>query len=271
MAKMSRGLSRVVTSLLPPIVRQLLLGLGLGGSRFRYGFKSWDDALSKCGGYDSDQITDALVEASREVRDGKAPYERDGVVFEKIEHSWPLLAAILGTARPRGSLRVLDFGGSLGTTYRQICGVVEALGIGLSWVIVEQAHLVKIGNNEFKTGKLTFSESLEEFEPGDFDLILLASSICYIKEPKKVLDQIKNLRPLAIAIDRTPVSKSPPGQIGIQKVKNAAYKASYPIRVFAPGALEAMLEPDFRKVFDWECELQPDPQSLSKGFFFVST
>ena len=75
MDKKSRNLSRVVNSLLPPLVRQLLLKVGLGGSRFRYGFKSWNEALSKCGGYDSDQITQALVKAYREVRDGKAAYE----------------------------------------------------------------------------------------------------------------------------------------------------------------------------------------------------
>lgn len=271
MTKTSRSLNRVVSSLLPPIVRQLLLRLGLGGSRFIYGFKSWDDARSNCRGYDSNQIADALVEASRKVRDGEAAFERDGVVFERIEYSWPLLAAILGTATPRGSLRVLDFGGSLGTTYRQIRGVIEGLGIDLNWVIVEQAHLVKIGNSEFKTEKLTFSGSLEGYRPGEFDLILLASSICYVKEPMSVLSQIKALNPFAIAIDRTPISKDSSSQIGIQEVKNGSYEASYPISVFAPGALEEAMEPEYKKVFDWECELQPDPQTLSKGFFFVST
>lgn len=257
--------------LLPPLLLQGLLRLGLGGNRFKYGFNTWDDALSQCEGYDSAKITDTLIAASREVRDGKAAFERDGVVFDAIQHSWQLLTAILGTPRKGDVLRVLDWGGSLGSTYRQNKEILEAAGINLSWVIVEQAHVVEIGKAEFQTDKLNFAPDLNRFQAGEFDLVILASSICYVREPEVILQKIRSLKPSGIAFDRTPITKGGTGQIGVQKVSGSIYKSSYPIRSFAPAELEGFLGSEYKKVSEWICELQPDPKTISKGFFFLSS
>lgn len=48
------------------------------------GFDSWSHAEKISAGYDSDAVFEKVTESSRLVRDGKFPYERDGVVFEKI-------------------------------------------------------------------------------------------------------------------------------------------------------------------------------------------
>ena len=54
------------------------------------------------------------------VKNGEAVYERDSVLFDEIQYSWGLLAGLEKAALEHdGKLCVLDFGGSLGSTYYQ--------------------------------------------------------------------------------------------------------------------------------------------------------
>jgi len=253
---------------IPRVVKNLLLRLGFAGNRFRYGYKSWDEAQAKCSGYDSDTITESIVRASRRVRDGEIPYERDGVEFASIQHSWPLLAAILGTPRSTSKLKVLDWGGSLGSTYRQNKSAIAAAGIEVEWLVIEQEHLVRIGDLEFTDTTLNFKVGIDGINMGQYDVAILASSICYIEDPGKVLSEISNLNPKRIVFDRTPESKSDSDQIGVQRVGRGIYKASYPIRAFAPESLAKLLAPNYKLAFDWESDLQPDPRTISTGYCF---
>jgi putative methyltransferase (TIGR04325 family) len=259
----------VLRDFIPPVVSRFLLKLGFAGNRFRYGYKGWEEAQAKCFGYNSEVITQALVSASRRVRDGEIAYERDGVEFDSIQYSWPLLAAILGSPRSTSKLRVLDWGGSLGSTYRQNKNLIEAAGVEVEWVVIEQEHLVEIGTREFSNTQLSFRSTIESVPVGYFDLVIFASSICYLENPSKILEQVKSLMPRAIAFDRTPNVRKGPELIGIQTVGRRIYRASYPIRIFSIGWIEDTLSPEYRKVSEWVCGLQPDPQSISKGLFFL--
>ena len=258
----------MIKELLPPILRKLLLRLGFGGNRFAQGFSSWEAASKKSLGYDSLQITNQLVEATRKVRDGEFAYERDGVLFQKIEHSWPLLTSLLATPREGQMLRVLDWGGSLGSTYRQNRQVLESAGIELEWTVVEQPHLVSIGEYEFADGALRFAPNLEGFKKGDFDVVLFASSICYVPDAEAVLSSVTDLAPKRVIFDRTPEATGQDDLYGVQKVGSKIYKGSYPIRSFGRGKIERILAPNYAKLLEWECELQPDPQTVSKGYLF---
>ena len=76
------------------------------------------------------------------------------------------------------------------------------------------------------------------------------------------------LIPLCIIFDRTPESIGSRDSYGVQKVGSKIYKASYPIRSFGRGKIESILKPTYTKLLEWECELQPDPQTVSKGYLF---
>ena len=79
------------------------------------------------------------------VVDGRAAYERDSVLFEEVEYVWPLLASLMWVgARHLGSLNVLDFGGSLGSTYFQNRIFLATLP-SVRWNIVEQPRHVEVG------------------------------------------------------------------------------------------------------------------------------
>lgn len=254
---------------LPPALESLLLRLGFAGNRFRYGYKSWADAQTKCTGYDSMSISESLVQATRRVVAGEAVFERDGVEFDSIQYSWPLLASLLGTPRVGNKIRILDWGGALGSTYRQNKDLIASAGIELQWVIVEQPHLAALGSKEFSDDCLSFFDNLVAVEKESFDAIILSSSLCYVENPWQVLSEIKGILPTAILIDRTPFSSGGKEIIGVQKVGRKIYKASYPIRVFPEKSIELVLAPQYRKASEWICDLQPDPKSISKGMLFL--
>jgi putative methyltransferase (TIGR04325 family) len=69
-------------------------------------------------GYDSEIILEKTRDALLKVKNGEAAYERDSVLFDEIQYAWPLLTSLMWVAaQAKGILNVLDFGGSLGTTY----------------------------------------------------------------------------------------------------------------------------------------------------------
>src|SRR5215475_3829712 len=98
----------------------------------KYGWKgdysSWEAAKKQAGSYDDGIILEKVEQAALKVRNGEATYERDSVLFDRIEYSWPLLAALMWVAaRNKGKLTVADFGGSLGSSYFQNKVFLEGL------------------------------------------------------------------------------------------------------------------------------------------------
>jgi putative methyltransferase (TIGR04325 family) len=74
-------------------------------------FASWDEAKRASIGYDIDIILKKTKESLLKVKKGEAIYERDSVLFDEIQYSWPLLAGLLWVAaQSSGDLNVLDFG-----------------------------------------------------------------------------------------------------------------------------------------------------------------
>ena len=265
-----KGVAKIsnIREFLPPILIKALLRLGFGGNKFRHGYSNWEEAKSQCSGYDAQSITETVVSSSRAVRDGQAAYERDGVLFDKIEYSWPLLAALLGTPRKGDLLRVLDWGGSLGSTYRQNQELFSLSGLDVKWTVIEQGHIVDIGLKEFQTKNLTFVANPDDLSGQPFDVVLFASSICYLENPSLAIQQAVVLNPSRIIFDRTPESNTESDLIGVQKVGSGIFKASFPVRSFANGSLQKMIGDEYALVADWISDLQPDPQTVAKGYVF---
>ena len=254
--------------LIPPAAIALLIRLGLAGNKFRHGYSSWEEAAAECTGYDAKGIVDKVLDSSRSVRDGVSAYERDGVIFDQIQHSWELLSALLGTPRRGSSLRILDWGGSLGSTYRQNRDLLHAAGLEIYWTVLEQSHLAEIGEKEFANPELRFISGLAGVSDEEFDVILFASSICYFDSPSEAIKSALALQPTRIIFDRTPHSKSKHDLIGVQKVGKGIYKASYPIRSFAEGSLSLIIGDGYSLVSAWNSDLQPDPQTVARGLVF---
>jgi len=222
----------------------------------RGNYPDWASAAAVAEGYDAANILDIQRAAMRKVRDGAAPYERDSVVFDRIEYFFPTLAALLLiAARNDNRLSVLDFGGALGSSYYQNRGLLSHLQ-SLSWHVVEQDHFVAAGRAEFQNEQLRFFSTIGESAAASRpDVVLLSSVLQYLEDPVGVLAQLAKLGVDYILVDRTPILEAGPERIVVQTVPPSIYPASYACRLLAPGAIEAALASAYRIVYRFDAQV----------------
>jgi putative methyltransferase (TIGR04325 family) len=218
----------LIKQLVPPIFLTLLKKAGKYGWSGDY--KNWQDAKELTDTYDDSVILDKVKQALLKVRSGEAVYERDSVLFDKIQYSWPLLSALLWiTTQNKGSLRVADFGGSLGSSYFQnrifLAGLPE-----LQWNIIEQERFVTCGQQYFQDDYLHFFYTPEQMitTQGLPDLLLLSCVLPYLEKPFEMLMRLMQYKIPYILIDNTYFNYEPRDRICIQLVPPEIYKASYP-------------------------------------------
>jgi putative methyltransferase (TIGR04325 family) len=202
----------------------------------KYGWKgdylTWEEVQSVSTGYDADKILQSVKKSLLKVKNGEATYERDSVIFDEIEYSWPLLSTLMLAAAKFGNLKVLDFGGSLGSTYYQNRKFLGELK-NVSWSIVEQENFVNVGNKDFKDDYLHFfctvNECVEKENP---DVLLLSSVLQYIEKPYELLDEILKYDFKYVVVDIAPFVLSGRSKLKLQTVHPSIYNASYPCWIF---------------------------------------
>lgn len=233
-------------------MRRSLLGLGW---RFSDEPNGWAAACARSEGYDADLIVERVAAATREVLAGRALFERDSVLFQQPEYRYPILAALLRAASLNdGALEVVDFGGSLGSTFRQCRPMLDGLR-RLRWHIVEQPQFVSVGRREFTTEELSFVSSLDELPATDVaPLVLLSGVLQYLESPDRTLAEVASARPSHLLIDRTPVSDLDEHHLCVQHVPETIYAASYPCWVLSRTKLTtALASAGFELVDDFAC------------------
>ncbi|MBN1104242.1 MAG: methyltransferase, TIGR04325 family [Deltaproteobacteria bacterium] len=199
-------------------------------------YPSWSDAMAASSSYQSTIILDRTKAALLKVRSGEANFERDSVLFDEIQYSWPLLAGLMwAAARSGGRLNVLDFGGSLGTTYFQNRVFLAHLP-GVRWNIVEQPRHVAAGKEFFEDEQLRFYESVDDClsETGP-NALILSGVLQYLERPYEVLGELLRLPIDHVIIDRSPFSEGLRDRLCVQRVPPRIYPASYPIWIFSRG------------------------------------
>jgi len=253
---MNNCLRQIIKKITPPIFldifRRRISKYGFFGN-----FPTWKDAVKASTGYNSDEIISKVKESLLKVESGEEVYERDSVLFDKIHYSWPLLAGLLWIASLKGNrLNLIDFGGSLGSSYFQNRKFLIHLK-ELRWNIVEQEKMVKCGKKYFETDYLKFYFNLDDcIEEQNPDLILLSGVIQYIEKPYDLLKKIINYGLEFIIIDRTAFIKGDKDRLTVQKVSPKIYKASFPARFFS--------ETKFLKYFEGRYELIEEFDALDK-------
>jgi putative methyltransferase (TIGR04325 family) len=202
-------------------------------------YKTWEAAQTDCEGYNTEGILQKVVDAARQVKEGKAAYERDSVLFFEKEENKFIVQALKKTANTEGVVRVLDFGGSLGSTYFQNRSFIPQLE---KWCVVEQEHFVALGKKEFEDSILSFELNIETaYQKNNPQIVLLNSVLQYLEKPYEILENIEKLPIDYLLIERTPVADLPKDRITKQVVPNYIYKASYPSWIFSDKILENTL------------------------------
>lgn len=246
-----------------------ILGFIIG---FFYGWKgnysAWEKALKKSSGYDAENILEKVKEASLKVKNGIVPYERDSVVFNEIKYSFPLLSGLMWIAAQNGgNLNILDFGGSLGSSYYQNKRFLDSLK-QVKWCIIEQENFVKAGLENFADERLHFYYTIDEcLNLNDINVILLSSVLQYIEDPYELLETIKTKNFKYIIFDRTPFIAQV-DRLTIQKVHPAIYKAKYPCWFFNESKFINFMSEDYELVVDFIAFDSANIRSEFKGFVF---
>jgi len=240
----------------PPIISRLVKYFFDRGIQFKGDYRTWEEASAECLGYDSELIFRKVLESTLKVKRGEAAYERDSVVFDEIEHAWPVTAGLMwAAAQDRGELDVLDFGGSLGSSYFENQSFLSSLP-KVHWGVVEQSHYVVAGNDQISDERLHFYDSVEDcLAVRSPNVILLSAVLQYLAEPTKIIEKICSIGATTIIVDRTITSQSPIDKIYIQTVPPSIYAATYPCR--------SLSEENFMRAFSSDYKLECKFPSLN--------
>jgi putative methyltransferase (TIGR04325 family) len=233
-------------------------------------YPTWEAALTVSMGYSSENILEKVKASTLKVKTGEVAYERDSFIFNKIQYSWECLAGLMWVAaRDGGRLDVLDFGGSLGSSYFQNRKFLAALK-EVHWNVVEQPHFVDCGREHIQDDVLhfysTISESLIERNPN----VILSGVLSHIPDWLSLLQTILAKKIPTVVVDRTPFVLEGSERITVQTVPEWIYEATYPCRFLNEDKFRAVFaEFGYHLVEDFIALDTANIPSIYKGFMFV--
>jgi len=243
-------------------------------------YSSWDQVSAKTGGYNADVILERTKNALLKVKNGEAVYERDSVIFDKKEYPHALIAFLLHSAKLQKSpLNILDFGGSLGSTYYQVKEFLTP-EVCSNWNIVEQEHYVTCGKANFENEQLKFHTSIDAcLSAQKIDLVLLSSSVQYLEKPHDFLQQLAAYDFDFILFDRTAFYHKPQDRLTLQKVPDEIYPASYPSWFFNETTFLSHFANQYKVVSSFpsyvpgEADMYIDDKQVAsnKGFYLINS
>lgn len=230
-------LRRFLRQLTPPILNEAYQRR-FRRVRFTGDYANWAAASAASTGYDTGVILETVLASARKVRDGEAAYERDGVAFAEPAWIWPVLACLLRTAaRQGGELRVLDFGGALGSLYFQHRSLLAG-ATKLRWAVVEQPMFVEAGRREFASEELSFhpdiAAAVQAVRP---NVALLSGVVGWIEDPHALLHQVVAQNFDGVLLDRCAILPGTRDRLTVQHVPALVYPASYPAWLMARDGL----------------------------------
>ena len=174
-------------------------------------------------------------------------------------------------AQKEGRLNLIDFGGSLGSTYYQNKKLLDRLK-HVSWNIVEQPEFVSVGVESFQNEIVRFYHSISECcseSKEKTDVILFSSVLQYLDNPFDILMEAFSCGIKFIIVDRTGFTLNNKQRITIQKVSPTIYDASYPCRFFSEKEfLTYFEENNYELIVEFVALDTVNIPSKYKGFIF---
>jgi len=191
------------------------------------------------------------------------------VLFDKVQYSWPLLSGLLWIAsRSNNKLNLIDFGGSLGSSYFQNRRFFKHLH-DFTWNVVEQGRFVECGRRNFEDEHLKFYYRIDEcLKEQQVNTILLSSVLQYLEKPYDLLTEIIGTKFEYLLFDRTPFLYTGDDRITIQKVPAEIYEASYPSWFFNQNKFLDFIANSYKLVADFESNDRTDIPVVFKGYIF---
>ena len=259
-------IKQTLKKILPDPVSRKITGLFYG---WHGDYPGWEEAKKRCSGYDSGTILEKVSASAAKVRDGQAAFERDSVLFDETQYSYPVLSGLMWVAaRNDGRLNIIDFGGSLGSSYYQNKKFLDTLQ-EVNWCVVEQPDFVSTGINSFATERLHFFNRIEDcLCKFPINAVLLSSVLPYIEKPYEILQTINEAGIKNIIIDRTFFIQGD-DRLTIQKVHPLIYKADYPCWFFNKSKFLDFFSSNYDLILEFDAMDKTNLHSESKGFIFT--
>ena len=248
----------------------------------KYGFfgnyKNWQEVQKQTHGYDDKAIIEKTRNSCLKIKNKEAIYERDTVIFDKIQYSYPLTTYLLYIAKENNNkLQVIDFGGSLGSHYYSHQNILTNLK-KLQWSIIEQEKIVKIGKNDFEDDQLKFYYNIKNAtKHSKPNLVLMSSCLQYLEKPYDTLKEIINTKPEFIIFDRTSFNIKNNDLLTLQKIPPEIYQANYPAWFLNKEKFLDILKDHYELVDEWQSLSNPIMVRINNktkiycpelGFFF---
>lgn len=249
------------------LIRRLQRLIGKTQPVWSGNFASWEDATAHSTLYSDQAILEKVRSALLQVKQGKVAFERDSILFTEPDFRWPLLAALLHAfGREAGKLTIVDFGGSLGSTYFQHRAWLESFTY--SWNVIEQSHFVAVGKKDFEDERLKFHDSIETVRADGPVFLLLSSVLAYLPDPYSWMDKLLDGRYQYVLIDRSPLV---PGadRLTVQQVPPEIYSASYPAWFFNEAKFMRELQKHYTIFATFDCDEQANFPSKFKGHYLI--
>jgi len=248
-------------------------------------YADWASARKAAVGYDAPNIIAKVLASTQAVIDGRAVYERDSVLFYQEEYNWQFLSSLLVVAQhAAGRLKVVDFGGALGSSFWQNRKIFDKLGITVDWRVVEQDTYLQAAKQLRYDAPLRFYATIgDACADGKPDVVVFSSVLQYIEDYKSILLQAISAQPDYLIIDRTPTLTNSAcdgkdGLILVQNVSPEIYSASYACWAFAPDALPNCMPQDYHQVYaytgmvdgQFTIQVQPEAEAVfgHKGWLY---
>ena len=271
------------SDLIAPIMINFIKRLKSKDHLYYFGnFNTWDDALSEASkygkAYEGDNIIDKVAASTNMVREGKALYEQDGVLYYEENYVHELLSSLYYIYIESNKLDICDLGGALGSTFFRYKSKLPKANI--DWNIVEQKHYIDRGKKEVP--EIDFYYTVEECMSNkpSVNTVLLLSVLPYLDDPYGMLERIFALSQIKyIVIDETVfnVNDEESAHIVLQHVPANYYEAIYPSHIFNRNDFVNFIEKaNFKKIFEWKYPQGAIPirttfgyrNNIDRGFLF---
>jgi len=193
---------------------------------------------SKIEGYSSLIIANKIYESTKQVINGEARYERDGVLFSDDCWDLNIITSILFVMKSlnKNEINIVDFGGGMGTTYYKNKDILSKI-ITQNWNIVEQDAFIKFGR-KIDNPKVKFYKSIDDFialSGNQIDLIIVSNVIQYIDNSYSVIESLYD-KSKFILFNKVPLSNHIEDKLFLQIINPKIYDAMYDITIYSKSS-----------------------------------
>jgi putative methyltransferase (TIGR04325 family) len=229
-------------------------------------FTNWQTAEKACTKLDEEIVLNTYINAALAVGKGDAMYDCDGKIHRSFSENAHLVAALLHVSKNQGQFKVLDFGGALGSMYRQHRWSLDKFG-DFTWCVVDQEQFVETGKRLFTSNKLKFEptipQAIASYQP---NIAVMSNVLQRIEHPFDVLNELAQSDITYLFIDRTPVIAALNNRVTRGILPAVGEENCFPAWHFSEVAFKQALQKKYRIINEFDVESKEE-NVRHVGFF----